>query len=300
VKICGQDWADTTYDVYFGTGIPATQEAGIDVNGGTVDTVFQSLDTTPTGYLITNSSVLARYVGGAEDNVGPQTPGLYTWPGVATTIPKWSWFGSYLQVPSYGRPVSFESWYSENPAKTNPNVKFSGYTSYGYTYGAYPWLDPLDSPGYVKRYVFGVLRKDANIATCTTADIVLGAIFYGEPTHGRGYVVVNGCVVQSLYTPYKPSNVHGFTAIWHDDLYAGLNGAPQGYDSIELVTQDASYNNLLYIGSYNGDPTYSPIDTYNTKWGWYHHFVPDAGVGTYSGLVFADLPEIYTHPGWPI
>jgi len=88
------------------------------------------------------------------------------------------------------------------------------------------------------------------------------------------------------------------------DLTTTFRQFSQTFDWLELELYDSTDTVIAttsFQGGAQGDPALvTPLDVYDVKWAWYHHFIPDAGIGKYAGRIFAETPVMYTHPGWPI
>lgn len=305
-------WGSTEYDVYYTTGLlQAPSVFGISVGGGVYYPSVGEVDLWryTAGAFVVDHPQSNKYVDSSQTNPGPQTIRTDVFPGVASTDPWGSGGGelSYIQVPCYGRPISYENWYSENLAKTNDAVTFSGYTSYGdmngYEFPDFRYqtdFNPQMTPGYVRRYVAGIVDVNADLATLTTADIIFGALFVGTPSGGTIYICANGVVQKTQTVAFKPDVVYASCDMaWGNWPYAATSGLPQGYDYFEMGVRDFDRTENVFEGLYFGADPLVPLDTYDVKWAWYYDFVPDAGEGTFCGLLTSRAPNAYTHPGWP-
>jgi hypothetical protein len=160
--------------------------------------------------------------------------------------------------------------------------------------------------GYVRKYTFGIVKQHIPIEYCEPGDIIYGGVFYGSPTGGTAYLVLNGRVVRKLTVAYKPWIVTGFTSMFVDNEVIHFQQYSQTVSDLEINITEEGYASSDYTGWYNSEydyddrRMYTSLDTFNVKYGWYFDFVPDAGEGTYCGQLFADSAAMYTHPGWPI
>jgi hypothetical protein len=314
VRILGESWEDTVNDVYFGTGLMCTSA---NLQTGPVRVAGMIYDTVSGGYVYDNNSAfevnaahidkyrtatLYTYPTGGSATVSPVPQGTYSYPGVAS-VSVWYTWADYNEVPCYGKPISHEAWYSDNPSKTNSAVKFSGYTHFGDSGSVSPILFNT-VPGHIRRYVCGVIKKDAVLATLTTTDIICGILYNGTSAGGEGYVVINGVVRGSVASTVAVESVQGSFDMFMYDLPTTFDQLSQTFDYTEIALYDGT-SALIGFAGFAGNAgdvpeLVTPIDVYDVKWAWYHHFIPDAGVGTYAGQVFASNQMMFTHPGWPV
>jgi hypothetical protein len=301
VRLCGESWEDVTHDVRYGIGLFNSDVSPVRVTGLVRYSTTEVLDF-GTGLLIDGPHApiyrASSYAYGGTTTPSPIPRGTYVYPGVASSQ-VWRTLADYIEVPVYGgKPVSFEAWYSDNQTKTNPAVGFSGYTHFGDSGQSFPdWHSNVD--GYVRRYVAGIIRADADLATLSVGDILYGIMFNGTPTSGEGYIVVNGLIVGNVQTNYKPTNVWGFAELSMNTNISDFGNYAQTFTTLEVDVNNFANNSLLFAGLNPPTPG-TPFDTYNVKWAWYLDFVPDAGFGTYAGQVYCRMQTMYTHPGWPI
>lgn len=302
-------WSDP--GTFFNLGLLTPAEA-IDntisyyASGGYYDVGTEILDTwhAQNYYTVNNPIQKIRYsIAGQNDpSPGPQVISL---PGVSSLI---GYSGTYNAVICQGNPIWFELEFEQNQFKSNPNLYYSGYTSFGdfnqVEFGElYEYPLPL---GYTRRYVAGIFKKGADLATCGVEDIILGGIWNatdlgGGTYSGTGHVVLNGVIRASCSTSARPSRVSFYTDPITQNYIADLGNNPQYWQFIELDINDASFSTITYAYA---EPFYSPalasdaIDVYDVKYGWYMDYVPDAGAGTFVGEVGFQMPMMYTHPGW--
>jgi hypothetical protein len=248
---------------------------------------------------ITNPTVYARYKDNRNTYNTSVTPGTYTYPGVASID---SMDFSSITCGFYGRPVWFESWFSENPTRTVPTTGFSGYTIYGDLFRYTPNFNNGNPVGYYRRFVCGVVKKDANLEFLTAADIMWGSIYTGNDVSGVAQIVLNGQIVGSHATTGK------VTFLWADGDLAWTgnnfteNEYAQGHGGLGFSGTDANGAfgaTGMFLDGWTPDPN---VDTYNTKWGWYVDFVLDTpgDVGTFQATLDAIPAAMHTHPGWPV
>lgn len=295
-------WLDTTHEVWYGPGLPPAQyyAAGTPLMAADLNTTLGTIGTASSPWCWVDWPLSDKYYSAEGGIMGPKEPGLRTYPGVATTDTLYRGSG-WTEVPCYGRPVWFEAWFDHNPLKSNNNVTFSGYTTYAdfsNTNDIGPRVNDFLTEGYVKKSAMGVLYKDADVTNLRPSDIVWGIYFEGTPTGGVASFCLNGVVDTSLTINFKPNITWPYiNGIMYGQPYADLNGKSQGWSWIQFYISDYLSNNDDLLEVYFDNT--KAFDTFNTKWGWYHHFIPDTGVGTYGGQITAGMPSVLTHPGLP-
>lgn len=236
---------------------------------------------------------------------GLSSPGAQTvyLPGVAS-LNSYTYIG-YSSVTYKGSPVWFELEFQQNNFKSNPNLYYSGYTNFGDFTGFGeqglvindPYV-PDELPGYMRRYVSGIIKKDADLETCTVDDIICGTIWTSQDLGGGvydgvGYIVVNGVIKGTITSSSKPKDVDSYLDPITDSYAIELGDNPQYWNGgLELDV------NSGFVFSEPAFPAaaFDALDVYDVKFAWYIDFVTDPGDPSLS--VEFTMPMMYTHPGY--
>jgi hypothetical protein len=284
-------------------------------------------------YMLNTASIFPRYVttdykaswwngtGYVPAGLTSVPGGTRSHPGVASIAPYSGYFEGYIEVPYMGRPVWFEMWFSENAQRQDPSIGYSGYTFFGWQAGTpFPSLYGLDSvPGsWVRRFVAGIFKRTADLATCTGEDVMCGCILTSaDGVTSIASMYVNGILVRTA-TDINVTNVNAVSA-WMDTQWEGLasdivDTTPGAIAYYQMYGQDVN-NVIVDVGTSmnpaNESASYSlhtGIDTYDVKYGWYYDIPSDHPIGTpffppessTPVTVATDTVAMYTHPGWPV
>lgn len=256
-------------------------------------------------FTVDNPVQKLRYSIAGQNDLGPGAQTFYL-PGVASLTGYY--YSYYNAVICKGRPIWFELEFQQNEYKSNPNLYYSGYTNFG-DFNSYECgqLYTHTSGGYVKRYVAGIIKKDANLATCTVDDIILGAIWTAEDLgggvyNGVGHVVLNGVIRASCSTSSKPESVFLIMDPITQQTSGDLDNYTQYWTYMELDVENASFSNITYAYAesyvYPNGIASDAVDVYDIKYAWYMDVEADSGPGTAVGEIGFYMPMMYTHPGW--
>lgn len=274
-----------------------------------------------------------RYVQTDTVTNGAAVAGDHIYPGVAAISPYAG--NAYIQAIWRGAPMWVEFEFGENPARSNPETAYNGYTHFGDQNGGFV-LDAYGFPGasYYRKFVEGVLSTSADVSAPSAAEMVLGCIYSGDASGGMLDLYLHGELLHSYPVPflveavysisegapseYSLANYAGFAAaiqFAEYNVYGVTNGISTGiyqYDSGSgyvwhvLVFDDSATTNPavaipLSSGQLHGSPADGdvlPLDTYLVKFASYHDAEPAATLGDPSGVIYGSPPSMMTHPRW--
>ncbi len=252
---------------------------------------------------ITTATQVSRYFSTASTSA-PRLPQTVVFDGVASNT-----LDMYVNIYMFGRPIWYELEFVDNPNKVNRSVGYSGYTLFGETVHGPLRFNNMEE-GYFRRYVSGIIRKDADMATLGTSDIMFGFLVTGDASGGTAYICINGEVRWSYTATSAIDTIEPWFDIGNFTPITDLGGFIQAFLNISLIVENnwgapaewfSEEGGFYWFGSGIPYPPYQePIDTYNVKYGWYVDFLPAAGEGAYAGTAAAGGVEMSTHPGWPL
>lgn len=266
----------------------------------------------------TNDQWYWQYPSGPVVGATP-VAGERVYPGVFTINP-WGGFG-YSEAVWLNQPISYEAWFATNENRSNPLMGFDGYTMFGDQSNACPTCMNYDPSApadlYRRRFVCGVLKRTADLATCGPTDMMLGAIVTSDGTTTTVQLCLNGAIAHVETTPTRFGAPGGggsgswtIGEAWWESAwegYASEIGVWPGFvDSFEVGISPAIGWFTISQWPTPGDPLNIPCfgyDTYDVKWAWYvDDYSPTHPVGTpfefsvYDGFLSysADPPNMYT------
>lgn len=284
-------WTNTALPAYYSLGLPRTQTAPqFKFNGATIDLsgafLTQNRIDFSNNYAITNPSLFSVYSDADQydDGVSPiigRGPGAQTntYPGMATLIS-----GAITKCKVFGSPVYVEAFFDSNPSKTTSKF-FSNYTHFSQM-GRLLFFHN-GAAGYVARFVYGMVDKDADPATLTTADINYGLIYTGNSGGGTIHSCLNGVSTKSSTYLVAVKNFDTNSAT--QESYASDAYTQNAYSLTASLTGVASFSKPVGVDA---------INTFKVKFVAYLDFVANGGAGTDCGRMEVLIPRMFTHPGW--
>lgn len=207
--------------------------------------------------------------------------GLHTYPGCLATQS----YGGYgrLNAVWKNRPIWSEVWFEENPDRPDPLWGFNGYTVFGDQGNCeVNATDTAPADLWRRRFVMGVLKRTANMATCGPEDVMIGVILTSDGTTTTMQLCCNGAVMHTSSSP----TVYGWHAYPDDSWDSGWAGFESAWDGpasdVEVwpgfvdkfqatVNQAEGWYRLSQFSN-PGNPLWIKVagyDTYDVKWGWY-------------------------------
>jgi hypothetical protein len=254
----------------------------------------------------------------------PLVPGIHTYPGVACVSHMGNLPGQWGSAVYLGRPVWYEAWFSENTQRTSQTIGYNGYTSFWGRQETGSLMDDVleQVPGaWIRRFVQGVIKRGADVSTCTASDIMCGMIVVGTGTSTTMQFCINGIVMNTYTFPDKATYAGTQLILELSNAFSsGLTSYTGGLSSTAAYVGNATYSYgtdqwntafSLYHPQYNDPATMYGYDSYDTKYVWYADVPSDHPVGQtftftdqYRGEVISafwfESPNMYTHPGWPV
>lgn len=255
---------------------------------------YLDLDDYMSYFKIDNPTVLSRYTDlNQTPNGGAVTTGLKVYPGVSSIFWSGSSYDAAIQVGEYGRPISFETWFSHNESRTNLNLGYSGYTLFSEQTTPFPSLTPLGNPGeHIRKYCAGIFKVDADISNPQVSDVLCGVIVEGTSSGAVGQIIIDGQVVRA------ETLTQAATELWFEwsGLFEGdpaLLGGKTG--TIDYIWFKLNTFNVTLLSS-----QYRSFDSKDVKFGWYVDRNTGLSEGTYVGTLRCYPPSMFTHPSWPV
>ena len=314
VRLTGSSWSDE--GSWYAPGVAESGD-WVSVNYGMC---LPDDELNTWGYMVNISPATplpAAWRSDVQGNVGYNgftvSPGEYTYPCVFATNGNLGAGGSGTYW--YNAPVSYETWFSTNDTRVNKDIGFSGYTGFADQGNTSPTTSdvvtahvPADT--YRRRYVVGILRRNADLASCSPADIMLGMLMTSNGVTTTSRLCHNGVAVatRSFTTPTGGAAFNSAQCY----IETAWSGSVDDIGEWAGVVSDCSmWSNGAhdFVSHYPGGLLSSGFDTYDVKWAWLiDDFSPthlaavpvETPTGDPVATYFAVPPNMFTAPNWAI
>ena len=192
----------------------------------------------------------------------------------------------YCEVIWKNRPIWYEQWFEENTLRPNPLWGFLGYTVFTDQVNCEPRsFNSADVPADIwrRRFLFGLVKRSANIATCGPEDIMLGVLITSDGVTSTMRMCCNGAVLHTSSRPTVygkipsdfPADSWAFGWPSWDSAWGGRPSEvevwPQLVDEmVGAIDPDVGwYSMSQWTPNDAFDIPISGVDTYDVKYAWY-------------------------------